>query len=167
MCGWINKDTVKRKNGTHPTRDHNWEAQLRRRLFPFAAAGALLVGMLAPGPAEAQKSGGLLRIPASNSPASLSIHEESTRFAVTPAMGVFNNLVLFDQHIAQNNFDTIRPELAESWAWNEEGTALTFKLRQGVKWHDGKPFTSADVKCTWDMLAGRSNEKLSINPRKP
>ena len=56
MCGWINKDTVKRKNGTHPTRDHNWEAQLRRRLFPFAAAGALLVGMLAPGPAEAQKS---------------------------------------------------------------------------------------------------------------
>ena len=52
-------------------------------------------------------------MPASNSPASMSIHEESTRFAITPAMGVFNNLVLFDQHIAQNNFDTIRPELAE------------------------------------------------------
>ena len=29
---------------------------------------------------------------------------------------------------------------------------LTFKLRDGVKWHDGKPFTAADVKCTWDML---------------
>src|SRR5262249_1736415 len=132
----------------------------------IAAGAALLAGVLAGPGALAQKSGGVLRVPASNSPASMSIHEESTRFAVTPAMGVFNNLVLFDQHIAQNNFDTIRPELAESWTWNEEGTALTFKLRQGVKWHDGKPFTAADVKCTWDLLAGKANDKLRINPRK-
>jgi peptide/nickel transport system substrate-binding protein len=115
----------------------------------------------------AQKPGGVLRMPPGTSPASMSIHEESTRFAVLPVMGVFNNLVLFDQHMAQNNFDTIRPELAESWIWNEEGTALTFRLRQGVKWHDGKPLTAADVKCTWDMLAGRSNAGLRINPRKP
>jgi peptide/nickel transport system substrate-binding protein len=132
----------------------------------IAAGAVLLAGALAGPGALAQKSGGVLRVPASNSPASMSIHEESTRFAVTPAMGVFNNLVLFDQHIAQNNFDTIRPELAESWTWNEEGTALTFKLRQGVKWHDGKPFTAADVKCTWDLLAGKANDKLRINPRK-
>ena len=132
----------------------------------IATSAALLAGALAGPNALAQKSGGILRIPASNSPASMSIHEESTRFAVTPAMSVFNNLVLFDQHIAQNNFDAIRPELAESWAWHEDGTALTFKLRQGVKWHDGKPFTAADVKCTWDMLAGKTNDKLRINPRK-
>jgi len=132
----------------------------------IATSAALLAGALAGPNALAQKSGGILRIPASNSPASMSIHEESTRFAVTPAMSVFNNVVLFDQHIAQNNFDAIRPELAESWAWNEDGTALTFKLRQGVKWHDGKPFTAADVKCTWDMLAGKTNDKLRINPRK-
>jgi peptide/nickel transport system substrate-binding protein len=132
-----------------------------------AVCVALLAGALAGPSALAQKSGGILRMPASNSPASMSIHEESTRFAITPAMGVFNNLVLFDQHIAQNNFDTIRRELAESWSWNEEGTALTFKLRRGVKWHDGKPFTAADVKCTWDILAGKANEKLRINPRKP
>src|SRR3954470_24282841 len=139
---------------------------MMRRVLAGVAAGAVLAGIVFSGAAGAQKTGGILRIPSSNSPASMSIHEESTRFAVTPAMGVFNNLVLFDQHIAQNNFDTIRPELAESWTWNEEGTALTFKLRQGVKWHDGKPLTANDVKCTWDMLAGRSNEKLRINPRK-
>ena len=133
----------------------------------LAAGVALLAGVLAASGAGAQKSGGVLRMPASNSPASMSIHEESTRFAITPAMGVFNNLVLFDQHIAQNNFDTIRPELAESWAWNEDGTALTFKLRQGVKWHDGRPFTAADVRCTWEMLQGKSAEKLRVNPRKP
>jgi peptide/nickel transport system substrate-binding protein len=140
---------------------------MRRGLGLFVAAAALVAAIAMIDPARAQKSGGVLRMPASNSPASMSIHEESTRFAITPAMGVFNNLVLFDQHIPQNNFDTIRPELAESWAWNEEGTGLTFKLRQGVKWHDGKAFTAADVKCTWDMLAGRSSEKLRVNPRKP
>ena len=45
-------------------------------------------------------------------------------------------------------------------------TRLTFHLRKGVKWHDGKPFTAQDVKCTWDMLSGKSSEKLRLNPRK-
>jgi peptide/nickel transport system substrate-binding protein len=39
-------------------------------------------------------------------------------------------------------------------------------LRHGVKWHDGKPFTAADVRCTWDLLQGKSTEKLRLNPRK-
>src|SRR5262249_43712045 len=41
-----------------------------------------------------------------------------------------------------------------------------FKLRHGVKLHDGKPFTAADVKCTWDLLQGKTQEKLRLNPRK-
>src|SRR6185436_151679 len=52
------------------------------------------------------------------------------------------------------------------WTWDEEGTRLTFKLHEGVKWHDGKPFTARDVKCTWDLLQGKASEKLRINPRK-
>ncbi len=43
---------------------------------------------------------------------------------------------------------------------------MTFPLHQGVKWHDGKPFTAADVKCTFDLLQGKAAEKLRINPRK-
>jgi peptide/nickel transport system substrate-binding protein len=81
-------------------------------------------------------------------------------------MGVFNNLVIYKQDIPQNSPKSIVPELATSWAWNEEGTELTLPLRQSVKWHDGKPFTAADVKCTWDMLQGKAAEKLRINPRK-
>jgi peptide/nickel transport system substrate-binding protein len=127
---------------------------------------AVALAVLIATPALAQKPGGILRIPSSNTPASMSIHEESTRFAVTPAMGVFNNLVLFDQHVKQNTFDSIRPELAESWSWDETGTALTFHLHKGVKWHDGKPFTANDVKCTWDLLQGKTTEKLRVNPRK-
>jgi ABC-type transport system substrate-binding protein len=88
-------------------------------------------------------------------------HEEATNSVSIPMMAVFNNLVLYDQHVAQNSLETIVPDLAESWSWNEDGTRLTFKLREGVKWHDGKSFTSDDVKCTWDLLTGRAPERLS------
>jgi peptide/nickel transport system substrate-binding protein len=114
----------------------------------------------------AQKSGGVLKMPDFASPASMSIHEEVTRAAVNVLMPVFNNLVLFDQHKERNTIDTIVPDLAESWSWSEDGKELTFKLRHGVKWHDGKPFTGADVKCTWDLLQGKASEKLRLNPRK-
>ena len=56
--------------------------------------------------------------------------------------------------------------IATSWSWDEDGANLTFQLRQGVKWHDGKTFTAQDVKCTWDLYLETGPEKLRINPRK-
>jgi peptide/nickel transport system substrate-binding protein len=117
-------------------------------------------------PASAEKVGGVLRMPMITSPASMSIHEESTIAALGPMMGVFNNLVMFDQHVPQNSLSSIVPDLASSWSWSEDGRELSFKLRPGVKWHDGKPFTARDVKCTWDLIAGRAPEKFRVNPRK-
>jgi peptide/nickel transport system substrate-binding protein len=137
---------------------------MRRYLASFIAA--LLTASLGAGAAVAQKPGGVLRMPLITSPASMSIHEESTIAALGPMMGVFNNLVMFDQHVPQNSLSSIVPDLAESWTYNEDGKSLTFKLRQGVKWHDGKPFTAKDVKCTWELIAGTAAEKLRVNPRK-
>jgi peptide/nickel transport system substrate-binding protein len=128
----------------------------------FALVAVTAIG----GPAVAQKSGGILRQYIIDSPASMSIHEETTVVAERPMMGVFNNLVLFDQHVKQNSLGVIQPDLAIDWAWDEDGTKLTFHLRQGVKWHDGKPFTAKDVKCTWDLIQGKTPEKLRVNPRK-
>jgi peptide/nickel transport system substrate-binding protein len=130
-----------------------------------AAAGMLLALFAAPA-ALAQKSGGILRQYIIDSPASMSIHEETTVVAERPMMAVMNNLVLFDQHVPQNSLSDILPDLATDWAWDEDGTRLTLHLRQGVKWHDGKPFTAADVKCTWDLVQGKSVERLRVNPRK-
>ena len=133
----------------------------------YAFVVGALVGLIAAAvPASAQKSGGILRLQHFDSPASMSILEESTRATEQPMMGVFNNLVLYDQHVAHNSLQSVVPDLATKWEWSEDGKELTFLLRQGVKWHDGKPFTAADVKCTWDLLMGTGGDKLRINPRK-
>jgi peptide/nickel transport system substrate-binding protein len=116
--------------------------------------------------ASALKRGGVLRIYQYDSPASMSIHEEAFNSAQNPMMAVFNNLVLFDQSVPQNRMDTIIPDLATKWSWNADMTALTFQLRHGVNWHDGMPFTAADVKCTWDLILGMGSDKLRTNPRK-
>jgi peptide/nickel transport system substrate-binding protein len=139
---------------------------MERRLRTLAAGLAVVVVCTFADPALAQKSGGILRIYHRDSPASMSILEEATNSSEIPMMGVFNNLVMFDQHIAQNSISDIVPDLATSWSWSADGKDLTFKLREGVQWHDGKPFTAADVKCTLALLTDRAPNKLRVNPRK-
>src|SRR5690348_2646173 len=118
-------------------------AIMRRSCRIAVATTAALTLWLGIQDSWAQRSGGILKMPDFASPASMSIDEEVTRAAVTVLMPVFNNLVLFDQHNERNTIETIVPDLAESWAWSEDGKELTFKLGHGVKWHDGKPFTAA------------------------
>lgn len=136
---------------------------MTRRTTLAVAAAVLFAGTALP--ALAQKNGGTLRVQHRDNPASASLHEEATVSVQMPFMSIYNNLVLYDQQKPLMSPDTIVPDLAESWAWDASNTKLTFKLRQGVKWHDGKPFTSADVKCTIDMLLGKSKERLRKNPR--
>jgi peptide/nickel transport system substrate-binding protein len=133
------------------------------RYLRLSAAVAAAVA-LAP-PTLAQKAGGVLHMYHRDSPASMSIHEEATLSTVIPMMGVMNNLVMYDQTKAQNTLAAIVPDLAESWSWSRDGKHLSFKLRSGVKWHDGKPFTAGDVKCTIDLLLGKGPAKLRLNPR--
>jgi peptide/nickel transport system substrate-binding protein len=139
---------------------------MTRSLPVLAIVGSLLLALSTGEVALAQKSGGILKMYDPDSPASMSIHEEATYVSQRPMMGVFNNLVMFDQHVKQSSINSIVPDLATGWSWNEGGTELTFPLRQGVTWHDGKPFTAKDVQCTWEMLTGEASEKLRVNPRK-
>src|SRR6185312_4302725 len=138
-----------------------------RSVWALAATAALsLLAISTMAFAGEPKQGGVLRMYHRDSPGNASIHEGATYSVNVPFMPVFNNLVIYKQDVAQNSMDSIVPELAASWAWSGDNKTLTFKLRQGVKWHDGKPFTSADVKCTFDMLMGKSQQKLRQNPRK-
>ena len=139
---------------------------MTRSLGTFVMVGASLAVIFGSAAALAQKQGGILRVHALDSPPSLSMHEEADAVPARATMGLFNNLVMFDQHARQINMQSIVPDLATGWSWSEDGTELTFPLREGVKWHDGKPFTAEDVKCTWDLLTGRSSQRLRLNPRK-
>jgi len=130
----------------------------------FVVCAFLIIAPL--GGAFAQKQGGILRITHRDSPASMSIHEEGTISVVLPMMGVFNNLVMFDPRKKQNSLDDIVPDLAEKWTFSEDGKTLTFTVRRGVKWHDGKPFTANDVKCTLDLLQGNAKDNFKVNFRK-
>ena len=139
---------------------------MRKRLA-FVAASLVAFGVAAT-PALAQKAGGTLHISHRENPPSASIHEESTISVIQPFMAVFNNLVVFDPKEKANNADKIVPDLADSWSWDDSKTKLTFKLHPGVKWHDGKPFTAKDVKCTFDAVAGADDKADFIrkSPRK-
>lgn len=56
-----------------------------------------------------------------------------------------------------DDLQTIVPNIAKSFTWNDDFTQLTFKLRKGHKWSDGAPFTSADVKFWYDNLMMDTN----------
>ncbi len=140
---------------------------------------ALLVGLAAliavagltavPAVSQTPKSGGILNLMLREDlPQGFSIHETGTISTVWPGMPCLNNLVLFDPLKKNEGLETIIGELAEKWSWQDNYRNLVFFLRKDVKWHDGQPFTSKDVKYTFDMLreAPDTPAKLRINPRK-
>ena len=138
----------------------------RRKKSVLLAALSLLIGAaVVPMSALAQKSGGTLRVYNTSNPPSASLHEETTIATVMSFSGIYSNLVRFDPQKERNGPDTVIPELATSWAWDSSKTKLTFKLRNDVKWHDGKPFTAKDVQCTFHRLNGREKDYLRRNPR--
>ncbi|OLC14916.1 MAG: hypothetical protein AUH29_09290 [Candidatus Rokubacteria bacterium 13_1_40CM_69_27] len=138
------------------------------------AASLIVVGLVilatgAPAVSQAPKYGGVLNsMQREDLPQGFSIHETGTISTVWPSMPCFNNLVLFDPLKKLESMDTIVPELAEKWSWQDNYRNLVFFLRKNVKWHDGQPFTSKDVKDTFDMVreAKDAPAKLRINPRK-
>ena len=137
-----------------------------QRMPALVSALSVIAIGLTGAPALAQKQGGTFRGANSANPASLSVHEEVTIATVMPISPVFSNLVRFDPLKPVNSPETIIPELAQSWTWDDSGTKLTFKLTPGVKWHDGKPFSSKDVQCTWHWLNGKVEGYFRKNPRR-
>ena len=100
----------------------------------------LVIAVAAHGPALAQKQGGILHSGHFDSPASMSLLEESTLAVNRPIMGVFNNLVMFDQQVAQNSPQSIIPDLATGWSWNCLSGSLTTGTGNGS-------FYSATANC--------------------
>ncbi len=108
-----------------------------RRLAAIAAAFAAL--MLAVPSAEAQKSGGTLIMMVQPEPPTLASYLSTAGPIAQVTAKIYDGLLEYNLALEA------QPSLAESWAVAADGKTITFKLRHGVKFHDGTPFTSADV----------------------
>jgi len=111
----------------------------RRALLQGTAM--LLASTAMPGFVLAQSSGGRLVVAADSEPRNLNP-------AIVASNGVFFIASKVIEPLAEASFegqDGLEPRLATSWEGSADGLSATFKLREGVTWHDGTPFTSADV----------------------
>src|ERR1700686_2244364 len=95
----------------HDRRKSDGETPTSVKLSNVMAAAGVLLGITLGDPASAQKPGGILKVYFFDSPASMSIHEEATFAALGPMMGVFNNLVMYDQHVPLYSLESIVPDL--------------------------------------------------------
>src|SRR5262249_46339521 len=142
---------------------------VRRAAIIVIALAVVALAIDGPAVSQTPRSGGTLNITQREDlPQGFAVHETGTISTSWPAMACLNNLVFFAPLKKVEGPDTIIGELAEKWSWQDNYRNLVFFLRKGVKWHDGQPFTSKDVKFTFDMLreAPDAQGKLRINPRK-
>jgi len=96
------------------------------------------------GTVPAGQSGGTIVVAMTADPGALNPAVTTSGNTHTVADQIFNGLVGLDDELNPV------PELAESWEVSEDGKVYTFKLQPGVQWHDGQPFTSADVKFSFE-----------------
>jgi peptide/nickel transport system substrate-binding protein len=111
----------------------------------------LLVGVRAATSALAEEKpryGGHLNVALAGDPPSLDMHQESTFLVQIPMAPAYNNLIEFDPH----EYPNIVGDLAKSWTVSDDHLTYTFKLHEGVKFHDGSELTSADVKASFDRI---------------
>jgi peptide/nickel transport system substrate-binding protein len=81
-------------------------------------------------------------------PGRLDVHAESPLVVQQATAGIWSGLVHYDP----DDPAKIAPDLAEKWTASPDGKTYTFTLRKGVKFHDGQPLTSADVKASFDRI---------------
>lgn len=113
----------------------------------------------APPVAEKPQPGGVLTLRAQADPEHLDIQQQGSVIALNPIGPCYSNLLRYDP--LENT--KVIPDLATEWSVSDDGLVYTFKLRQGVKWHDGQPFTAADVQATFDR--GIKPPRGTVTPR--
>jgi peptide/nickel transport system substrate-binding protein len=110
-------------------------------------AGALLATPLHAAE-QAPRSGGLLKFAVGAEPPNYDCHANSSFAFIHPVRPHYNTLLKFDTA----KYPAIKGDLAESWTVAKDGLTYTFRLRKGVKFHDGSNFTSEDVRATYERL---------------
>lgn len=126
----------------------------------FAVTTALTCMLFAPSVVTAQepKRGGILNFAVSAEPPNYDCHANTSFAFVHPVRPSYNTLLRF----VPDNYPEIEGDLAESWEVSDDGLTYTFKLEEGVKFHDGSDFTSRDVKASYDRIRDPADGVRSI-----
>ncbi len=139
-------------------------AILPHRITRNVAAFALLVGAVvaatpaAVDAAETARRGGVLLAVIGADPPTLDPHQESTFANIQMVAPLYSTLVQIDPH----DYPKIIGDVATEWKISPDGLTYTFKIRQGIKFHDGSMLTSADVKATYDKIVSPPEGVRSI-----
>ena len=131
----------------------------RRRALYAVAATAVIALSAVPATAQEPKRGGTLLFGInSGDPPTYDCHQ-STLFPIVHLLTPhYSNLLRIDL----KNYPKVYGDLAESWTVSEDVKTYTFKLRANVKFHDGSPFSSADIRATYDRLRNPPQGVVSV-----
>lgn len=115
-----------------------------KRPFALAIGAAIVAAGIGVGLTVTAQQGNTLRVAIINDPIMNPV--------IAPELGsILINKVIFPGLVRPDENLRPSPDLAKSWTISKDGLVYTFKLRPGVKWHDGEEFTASDVKFTFDL----------------
>jgi peptide/nickel transport system substrate-binding protein len=123
-------------------------ARSRREVVAGLASTPLLLASSAAWP-QALRKGGTLVVAIQDNPPHLLTGISVDILTICVAGQIYDTLIKMDSKF------NLQPSLAKSWTIRPDGLEYTFNLERGVKWHDGRPFTSADVKYTFEDISGK------------
>jgi peptide/nickel transport system substrate-binding protein len=127
--------------------------QRHRTLFTVVSLAVLIGSVVAATPAAVQaaetpRRGGVLLAVIGADPPSLDPHQESTFANIELVAPLYSTLLQLDPY----SYPKIIGDVATEWKISPDGLTYTFKIRQGVRFHDGSTLTAADVKATYDKI---------------
>ena len=126
-----------------------------RRVVAAGAALALLTGAAS---AQTPKRGGTLNFSVVAEPPNYDCHGSTTFALIHPIAPHYSLLVKFDG----KDYPKVVPDLAQSWEVAKDGMTYTFKIRSGVKFHDGSALTAEDIRATYERIINPPAGVVSI-----
>jgi peptide/nickel transport system substrate-binding protein len=117
-------------------------------LASLVASVVVAVGGVTAQTGQTPRRGGVLLAAIGADAPGLDPHQEQTFATLQPVAPLYSTLLQIDPY----SYPNVIGDLATEWSISPDGLTYTFKLRQGVRFHDGSPLTSADVKATYDKI---------------
>jgi peptide/nickel transport system substrate-binding protein len=132
---------------------------MRSRIAISVAALFAAATLASPVLAQTPKKGGILNFAVVAEPPTTDCHATTTFAMVHPVAPQYSTLLQFT---GPHDNQKIEGDLAESWEVSKDGLTYTFKLRRGVKFHDGTDFTSEDIKATYERIKDPVEGVISV-----